>query len=472
MSAKNSSIVAISIVLIAVFGVAVTLSHAQEERRRLSEKDVPYPPTLPGGETIVTDTSPDFLKPPASLKEGVAVAKTPPSIDFMYYPGQDYIGKPWSNWGDSVAANGKYYSAIGDHLAIGVKEGGDAGEGPRRTGNAFLYEYDPEAKVFRLLADMQEVLKLPDGHYTPGKIHSRIDLGSDGWLYYATHRGSERAAADAFHYKGDWILRTNPKSGETEVVAQGPVHKHSMPTSVLDPDRLIFYAGTAPGPDAAEKGIQFLAYDLKNKKVLYSGPDGPARYMIFARSTGRVYFVPGKAEGELMRFDPATGGAPEKVGSATPGIRAATEETPDGFVYAVSSGQGKNDATIWSLNTRTEEVKELGPAAIGTEAYITSIDADPTGRYLYYVPGAHGSGPRDGSPIIQFDVKSGQKKVIAFLHPYYEQKYNLILTGTYATAVDPAGDKLYITWNVSRGTRAWDSCGLTVVHIPESERQP
>ena len=35
------------------------------------------------------------------------------------------------------------------------------------------------------------------------------------------------------------------------------------------------------------------------------------------------------------------------------------------------------------------------------------------------------------------------------------------------------GDKLYVTWNVDRGdTRTWDCCALTVIHIPEPERQP
>jgi hypothetical protein len=154
------------------------------------------------------------------------------------------------------------------------------------------------------------------------------------------------------------------------------------------------------------------------------------------------------------------------------GIRAATQETPQGFVYAVSSGQGTGDATLWSLNAKTEEVKKVDTAAVGTHAYTASIDADPTGRYLYYVPGAHGGGPRDGSAVVQFDVQTGKKKVIAFLHPHFEAQYGCTLEGTYSTAVDPAGDKLYITWNVSRGTRAWDSCGLTVIHVPESERRP
>jgi hypothetical protein len=194
--------------------------------------------------------------------------------------------------------------------------------------------------------------------------------------------------------------------------------------------------------------------------------------MMFARSTGRLYFVPGAVEGPLMRFDPATDQEPVRVEGATIGIRAATEETPQGYIYTVSLGQRSDDAAIWSFNTKTEESRKIGTAAVGSQAYVASIDADPTGRYLYYVPGAHGGSNRDGTAVVQFDVKTGDKKVIAFLEPFYTKKYGFTLKGTYATAVDPQGDKLYVTWNVSRGTRAWDCCGMTVIHIPESERQP
>ncbi len=49
--------------------------------------------------------------------------------------------------------------------------------------------------------------------------------------------------------------------------------------------------------------------------------------------------------------------------------------------------------------------------------------------------------------------------------------------GTLSLAVDPKGDKLYVTWNGSFGAMkgrelVWDACALTVIHIPESERQP
>jgi hypothetical protein len=391
------------------------------------------------------------------MKPGVTIAKTPPTVDFLYYPGQTYPGRPWSNWGDSLAVHGKYYASIGDHLAP--------------AGNAFVYEYDPQKKTFRQLVEVKKLLNLPDGHYTPGKIHGRLDMGEDGWLYFATHRGSPKVTNDEYYYKGDWIIRCNPADGMVEIVTQGPVPKHCIPNSVLDPKRRIFYGGTAAGTGSEDVGIQFFAYDTRSKNLLYAGPDGPARYMIFARSTGRVYFTPGNTEGMLMRFDPNKPGPPEKVGGPI-GVRAATQETPDGFVYTVSQGQRGNEPTLYAFNTKTEAIRKLGPAAVGSQTYIASIDADPTGRYLYYVPGAHGGSDADGAAVIQFDVKTQQKKVIAFLHPFYKERYGATLRGTYSTAVDPKGEKLYVTWNISRGSRAWDCCGLTVLHIPPAERQP
>ncbi len=311
---------------------------------------------------------------------------------------------------------------------------------------------------------------MPEGNYVPGKIHSRIDRGRDGWLYFSTHRGSTRVTIDKYHYKGDWILRHHPSSGKTEIVSRGPVPKHCIPTSVLDPDRMIFYGGTASG-DFRDKSVTFFAYDIKAKKVLHSVADGPYRYMIFVRSTGRVYYV-NRDGGPLMRYDPATGKPPTKI-KGTIGLRSATQETADGFVYTVST---RGDGSLWRFNTRTEEITNLGPAAVGGETYITSIDVDPSGRYLYYSPGAHGGGQRDGSPVVQFDVKTRKKKVIAFLHPFLRDKYGYVPLGTFGSAVDPKGDKVYITWNGNRagvdrrGRLAFDTCALTVIHVPASER--
>jgi hypothetical protein len=467
MAGRKLMVWAVAAILFALAAAGVAQEPPQKAQpgkkgkaAKAAQPEIPFPPKLPGGKELVTDTSDEFLKPPATLREGVAVAKAAPTIDFMYFPGQTYPGKPWSNWGDGSVANGKYYTAVGDHLAPG--------------GNAFVFEYDPAKKTLRQLVDVRKVLNLPEGHYTPGKIHTRVDLGRDGWLYFATHRGSEGVTTAANHYTGDWIIRCHPETGKAEVVAHAPVPKHSIPCGVLDPDRLIFYGGTAAGRDVKDEGIRFLAYDLKNRKVLHDGPNGPARYMILAKSTGRLYYTPGnekEATGALMRFDPATGGPPVKL-PVTIGIRAATEETPQGVVYTASQGQGGRDAHLFAFHTKTETVEDLGPASAASNTYIASLDADPTGRYLYYVPGAHGGGDKDGTAVVQFDTKTRKKKVIAFLHPFYQQKYGCTPVGTYSTAVDPAGDKLYVTWNVNRGGRVWDCCALTVIHIPASERAP
>ena len=67
-------------------------------------------------------------------------------------------------------------------------------------------------------------------------------------------------------------------------------------------------------------------------------------------------------------------------------------------------------------------------------------------------------------------------KVLAFLHPFYQEKYGYVPLGTFGSAIDPGGDKLYVTWNGNRGgpdrrgRLRFDTCALTVIHIPESER--
>ncbi|MBI5758753.1 MAG: hypothetical protein HZA46_09565 [Planctomycetales bacterium] len=441
-------------------------THAQEQKpakvakekakpKKSAQPELPFPPQLPNGLAVVTDSSPEFLQHTVELANGVTVAKTPPTIDFVYFPGQTYAGKPWSAWGDSLFANGKYYATIGDHLAP--------------QGNAFVYEFDPANKSFRQLLDLRKLLALPDGHYTPGKFHSRLDLGRDGWLYCSTHRGSPSATVDANHYEGDWIVRCHPESGKSEIVAHGPVGKHCIPNGTLDGERLIFYGGSAPGSAAENAQVQFFAYDVANRKRLYQGDNGPQRYMILASSSGRVYFTPGNDLSPLMRFDPASGSPPVEIPGRI-GIRAATRESPAGDVITVSQARGDVAALLYRFNTRTEKVEELGPAPVASQTYVAAMCADAAGRFVYYVPGAHGGADRDGSPIVQFDTKTRQRKVIAFLNPVYEKKYGAAPRGTYSVAVDPDGSRVFVTWNVSRGSRAWDCTAVTVVHVPASER--
>ena len=184
-----------------------------------------------------------------------------------------------------------------------------------------------------------------------------------------------------------------------------------------------------------------------------------------------MYFTTGLS-GRLYRYEPGKGSS--KIGpDAEIGLRAATTETPQGFVYTVS----KEGALLYRFDTKTEDVTQIGPAAIGSQTYITSIDSDPTGQYLYYVPGAHGGSEKDGAAVVQYDSLTKKKKVIAFLHPFLKNHFGYTPLGTFSTAVDPTGGKLYITWNGNlggskRGRLTWEACALTVIHIPKEERLP
>ncbi len=410
---------------------------------------LPYPPRLPGGQKMVTDSSPAFLKPPLNLRPGVDIARTPPAVDFMFYPGQDHPGGPWSVWGRGSVANGKYYSAIGDHLS------------PR--GTAMVYEYDPVTRNMRILVDLAKFLvsagAIPEGmDYIPSKIHTRIMPARDGWLYYATHRGSEKTCDDRHGYRGDWILRTDPRSGRTEIVAAQPVPKHSIPAGFVDPQRMLFYGGTAAGLDAPNRKIQFLVYDLAARTVRKLADGGFERSAIFSASSGKVYW-----DGKV--YDAATN---EIAASAAPRVRSATAETPQGIVY----GTTERSADLWGFHLKTGRLERLGSGAVAKQEYTTSMDADASGRYLYYIPGAHGGTGADGTPIVQYDTRTGKRKVIAFLHDYYFEKYRYHLDGTFSAALDAAGETLFVTWNGMREgqPRFWESCALTVIHIPATER--
>jgi len=430
--------------------LALLLVLAAQDPKKNKNYPLDYPPVLAGGKERVTDESPDFLKRPANLREGVDVAKTPPSIDFMYYPGQDHAGGPWSAWGDGSASGDKYYAAIGDHL--------------HPKGTALVFEYDATSKKIRILADIRKELEaagqIPPGmEYCPAKIHSKIDLGSDGWLYYATHRGSPGTTIDKNGYKGDWILRTNPETAKTEVVAAFPVEKHAIPCSILDPERMIFYGGTAFGKDATIKEVLFFAFDLKRKKMLLTAAGGPERCAILSKTTGKLYW-------DARMYDPERDHLLQE--SDAPRVRSATKETPQGIVY----GTTDHSADLWAFDVKTEKWSSLGTCAVGKQEYITSIDADPTGRYLYFVAGSHGGAASDGTPLVQFDVQTKKRKVICFLHPFYIEKYGYTPDGTFSSSVDPKGEKVYITWNGMRKgqPKFWESCALMVVNIPASER--
>lgn len=168
----------------------------------------------------------------------------------------------------------------------------------------------------------------------------------------------------------------------------------------------------------------------------------------------------------------AAGLSPDVKIAGVIGLRSATQETADGYVYTVST---RRDGSLWRVNTKTEQIEKIGQAAVGLADYVTSLDVDPSGRFLYDTPGAHGGSQLGGTPIVQFDTKLRTRKVIAFLHPSYLKKYGYVSLGTFGSALSLDGRTLYVTWNGNRGgltqgRYGFDTCRMTAIHIPASER--
>jgi hypothetical protein len=412
---------------------------------------VPFPPQLPDGQTVLTLETDEFLKPGPTLREGVEIAKVAPKVDFVYYPGQDYPGNPWSHRSDGIVVGDVYYTSSNDHLAP--------------VGTAHLWAYNGATKQFRHLCDTAKFLESqgafpPDMNYRPGEMQSRIDLGSDGRLYYCTDRGSPTVTHDGNGWKGEWILATDPKTGASEIIAQWPVDRHTMPCSLVDSERDLMYVGTATGKNAPNQKIQFFVLDLKTRKIRFQCDDGPYRVLFHSpKNGGKVYW-----EGKC--YDPATN---QITPANVPNVRSATRETPQGLIYGTSSTK----ADLWSYNPANDELKQLGNAAVGTQEYISSIEVDPTGRYLYYVPGAHGGAVQDDSPIVQFDLKTGRRKVLAFLYRPFWEKCKFALDGSFGNALDEKGERFFISWDGRREghPKGPETAAITVVYIPEAERR-
>src|SRR5690606_29220769 len=103
----------------------------------------------------------------------------------------------------------------------------------------------------------------------------------------------------------------------------------------------------------------------------------------------------------------------------------------------------------------------------------------PDERYVYYLPGAHGKAWQYGTPVIQYEIATGTRKVLAFLARAMEAEIEYVPGGTYGVVLSEAGDTLYVNFNghpadaIRPAKMKPIGFGLTsfaAIHIPASER--
>jgi hypothetical protein len=96
---------------------------------------------------------------------------------------------------------------------------------------------------------------------------------------------------------------------------------------------------------------------------------------------------------------------------------------------------------------------------------VLQLALDPSGRYVYYYP-------KGDAPIVQYDVKTGEKKALCWLQDYYFDKYGYFMGEVYGMNISKDGSFLVFAMNGEFCGR--ENCfghpALLVVEIPKEER--
>lgn len=407
-------------------------------------EEASWPPALTGlKDGLVVVSGDDLLQVPADVaaarERGEAVefvvAKTPPTATFAFH---DQLGaeaatrRLWSSWGDiCVAKDGKAYCAIGDH---GDDKGGDA--------RCFLYQWDPQTRRLRQVVDMNQLVPPKAGRPAWSKVHAKIDEGPDGAIYFSCTLNDGNRAKDpkyAFddELPGGQIYRYDPASNKAALYTNLPPRRCTA-TSLFDAQRGVWWCNLEAGEGNALWGL-----NLATKKPIFQGADGS---LAFNRAFGLLNdgSILYNGATHIQRLDPATGKVsdlaplPEK----SPGMRCVSRPTKDGWVYGVTHATN----TLFKLSIDKGELQLLGPSWLQGE-YTSVCDLSPDERFLYYLPGAHGKAWKYGTPVVQYELASGRRKVLAFLASPTEKACGFVPAGTYGARLSAAGDTLYVNFN-------------------------
>lgn len=464
-------------ILITALTLTVAAMAEEKPAKEAASAEVVWPPEVPGHKNgTVTLASQEFLSIPDEVKatqsdEGVAkfvMAKEPPTVDLAFH---DELGpnaatrRLWSSWGDiCLAKEGKVYVGIGDH---GQDAQGDA--------RCFLYCWDPKAKSLSQIVDMNEVVPKREGQPAWSKVHAKIDEGPGGKIVFScTLNDGNRAKTPQYKWNaqlpGGQLYQYDPQTGETSVFASLPPKRCSA-TSLYDAKRGTWWCNLEAGEGNALFGL-----NLKTSETIYLGKDGEVGFnRSFALGEkGEIYFN-GEA-GKLMTLDPASQMISDtgNVFPDSPGMRASSRVSRKGEIFGTTHKTNQ----LFRYNTRTEELDLLGPTW-GLGQYTTVTELSPDERFLYYLPGSHGQAFKYGTPVVQYEIATGTRKVLAFLAPVFEKQLHYVPGGTYGVKLSADGGTLYVNFNGHAADairpphmkpNGFGLCSFAAIHIPASER--
>ncbi len=431
------------------------------------------------GGDVVALGGPALLQAPDSVSAadfGYVPAAEAPRVDAVLYPVPlREEGNLWSQWGDGlIASDGRFWSAIGDHGGPG--------------GRSYVYAYDPEDRRLELVFDQQQLLGQRQGDWGFGKIHCRLEELEDGRICWGTYWGN--APPEDWEQENEhhgMVVAADPVSRRLDVL--GILRRpYVIPAAMADTRRGLFYALPC---DRNWQGQGFAVFDLRQGRTIYYGhaeTEASRRFVLVDEAGGGAWFSVRPDTSRqvwLARYDAATNTVEERALPLPEGygpMRAGTEKRDGrGLFYGVCEGrlvridpEGRSSEPLGAVWPDRGGLREEG-AHRG--AYTTALEISPGGRYLYAVPWAHGQAWSHGAPVVQFDLKTRQRKVLAFLGPLFESRFGYRVGGSYCLELDAGGERLFIGMNgqlLEPDARPPESAfghpACMVLHIPAQER--
>jgi len=483
-----------------------------------SHAQITWPPVLTGSDKngVAVLKNPDLLKIPASIQQvldanpeiKLEIAKHVPKVELVYHNELNNAainGTGWSSWGDiCLASDGRVYSGIGNHWKT------DKGE-------SYIYSWDPAKSVLKKISDINQSNGAKANDVRFSKVHAHIIEGSDKKIYFTgTLDDGSKAGHDEMLSKwttniaGGKLLQFDPKTAKTIVYADFPAARVTA-TTKYDSSRNILYAEIEGDP----KGISLGAFDMATKKWIFQSESGSVSHHrdMMMDKQGNIYFngkqnkisdqmvlrggvyypaikkadststsmlPPDQSDRlknipltELWKYSPETRTIQATKSTSIGGIRSSTRESKAGYIYGTTMGN-----QLFRYSPARDELTIIGSNFLKNGEYITVCDLSADEKYLYYLPGAHGSAGFSGTPVIQYNIASGKQKAIAFLSESMLNAYNYAPGGTYGLKISADGSKLYIGLNGSptdalrpKGLgRGFGLTSFAVIHIPAEER--
>ena len=480
---------------------AVTPSPEEQTKKEIAER-LDTAGLLYTGKVVV-DRDARMLEPSDEIAqfagEEYIVAQEPPEIEFCIIPVEplflaespvkvskdvsNYKGPwkleeitnvpgPWTHFsqGNYDSRTGKFYTSVGNHGKYNAR--------------IFIVEYDPVLKKVTCLPEINSVIGRTKTQFSEGKIHGWLDFYKSRdfereHLWYCTYwsKYPEPDEEDyATGYRGGHIISHDVLTGD--IVDYGvPMMRASYPYHRVDTRRGIMYAVGMFG--------EFLAWDINEQKTKWAGylPGGMAwwnRAIMIDEETGMVYTTnmhESDTEKHFIKYDPYKNRffklnchVPQESSYAIRGdgegsyghMRAQTRHRgPDGLFWCTTYG-----GQLFTFDPEKEEVVDRGVCWPHEQRYTAAMDRSPGGRYVYYVPCSPRFYYTAASPVIQYDTHTGMRKVLAFMYPFYREKYGFTASQAFSVKLDDKGETLFIVWNGG----FIEQVAIMLVHIPESER--